>query len=262
MSKQRSTQSTSGRGSESSTVSAASATTTQDRTQTVGQSGKQSTTQGGSAVDPTKQKAQELAGQAQQKGTQTLESGLAKGKTQAAETLNTVAETLVVSGQQLRQRNQERIGRFVDQTANRVERVSNYLQNTDVSEIVEKTEEFARRRPAVFLGATFVLGILGARFLKSSRRQHEERAAGTGYSGGTRSGQGSSRARGTGVEREVPTSRSQDEWAAAGAKVSGFGDVADPKSQTQPVGDPGIGRGKGSLDYGAPHGRPDAPPRL
>jgi hypothetical protein len=261
MSKQRNTQPTSGRGSESSTTSAASATTTQDRTQTAGQSGKQSTAQSG-AVDQTKQKAQELAGQAQQKGTQTLESGLAKGKTQAAETLNTVAETLVVSGQQLRQRNQERIGRFVDQTANRVERVSNYLQNTDVSDIVEKTEEFARRRPALFLSGTFVLGILGARFLKSSRRQHEQRAAGTGYSGGTRSGQGSSRARGTGVEREVPTSRSQDEWAAAGAKVSGFGDVADPNSQTQPVGDPRIGRGEGSLDYGAPHGRPDAPPRL
>jgi hypothetical protein len=236
MSKQRSTQPTSGRGSQSDTASAA---------------------------DPTKQKAQELAGQVQQKAAQRVESGLTKGKSQAAETLNTVAESLVVSGQQLRERNRQDIGRFVDQAADKVQRVSNYLQKTDVSEIVDKTEEFARRRPALFLGGTFVLGLLGARFLKSSRRQQEQRAAGAGYSGGgTGSGQGYSRARGSGVEREVPTSRPQDEWAAAGAKVSGFGDVADPRSQTQPVGDPGLGRGKGSLDYGARHGGPDAPPRL
>lgn len=263
MSKQRSTQSTSGRGSQTDTASAASATATQDRTQTAGQSGKQSTAQGAGAVEQTKQKAQELAGQAQQKATQTVESGLAKGKSQAAETLNTVAESLAVSGQQLRQRNRQDIGRFVDQAADRVQRVSNYLSKTDVSEIVDKTEEFARRRPALFLGGTFVLGLLGARFLKSSRRQQEQRAAGAGDSGGgTRSGQGYSRERGTGVEREVPTSRPKEEWAAAGAGVSGFADVADPRSQAQPAGDPGLGRGKGSLDYGARHGGPDAPPRL
>jgi ElaB/YqjD/DUF883 family membrane-anchored ribosome-binding protein len=255
MSKQRSTQSTSGRGSESNTASAAPATTTEDRTQ-YGGTGKQSTAQSGGA-GAAKQKGEELMGQTQQKATQQLDSGLAKGKAQAAETLNTVAESLVASGQQLRQRKQERIGRFVDQTANRVQRVSNYLQNTDVGEIVEKTEEFARRRPALFLGGTFVLGILGARFLKSSRRQQEQRAA--GYTGGARSGQGYSRGRGTNVEREV-SSRPQDEWAAAGKNAPAFGDVADPRSQTQPVGDPGIGRGKSQLDYGERHGGPE--PRL
>jgi hypothetical protein len=256
MSKQRSTQSTSGRGSESNPVSAAPATANQDRTQYTGQGGKQSTAQSGGAA---KQKGDEL-GQPQQKATQQIDSGLAKGKAQAAETLNTVAETLVVSGQQLQQRNQERIARFVDQTANKVQRVSKYLQNTDVSEMVQKTEEFARRRPALFLSGTFVLGILGARFLKSSRRNQEQRAAGAGYSG-TRSGQGYSRGRGTAVEREV-SSRPQDEWAAAGKNVPAFGDVADPRSQTQPVGDPGFGRGKSPIEYGDRHGGPDTPSRL
>ena len=201
MSKQRSTQSTSGRGSESSSASTASATTSpQDRTQTAGQSGKQSTAQSG-AVEQTKQKAQDLAGQAQQKATQRVESGLAKGKSQAAETLNTVAQSLVISGQQLRERNQQGVSRFVDQAADRVQRVSNYLQKTDLSEIVDSAEQFARRRPALFLGGAFALGLLGARFLKSSRRQQEQRTAGDS-GGATRSGQGYSRERGTGGERD------------------------------------------------------------
>jgi hypothetical protein len=257
MSKQRSTQSTSGRSSSSSTAST-SAGTTQDRTTSGGQSGGQSATQGRGTVEQTKQKAQELAGQVQQKATQRVESGLAKGKTQAAQTLNTVAESLVVSGQQLRERNQQNVSRFVDQAADKVQRASNYLQNTEVSEIIDTAEEFARRRPGLFLTGAFALGLLGARFLKSSRRQQEQLATSGGYSG-TR--QGSSRKRTGASDQEVGTPRAQDEWAAAGGKARGLADVGS-RAQTPPIGDPGFGRGKGPLDYGTPHGGPEAPPRL
>jgi ElaB/YqjD/DUF883 family membrane-anchored ribosome-binding protein len=262
MSKQRSTQSTSGRSSQTSTTRDTATTTTQDQTRTGGQNLGQSTAQGRDVVDQTKQKAQELSSQMQQKATQRVESGLAKGKSQAAETLNTVAQSLVVSGQQLRERNQEGVSRFVDQTADRVQRVSNYLQNTDVSEIVDRTEDFARRRPALFLGGAFALGLLGARFLKSSRRQQEQRAASAGYPGaGTPSGQKYSRERGV-ADQEVPTRRPQDEWAAAGADVGGLADVAGTGAQTQPLGEPGFGRQKAPIDYGIPPGGPEAPPRL
>jgi hypothetical protein len=140
--------------------------------------------------------------------------------------------------------------------------VSNYLQNTDVSEMVDRTEEFARRRPALFLGGAFALGLLGARFLKSSRRQQEKQTAGTGYSGtGTRSGQGYSRERTVAVDQEVPTPRPQEEWAARGADVSGLADVASTRPQTQPLSESGFGRQKGSLDLGLPPGGPEATQR-
>jgi hypothetical protein len=256
MSKQRSTQSTSGRSSQSSTSRAT--TTTQDQSQTGGQSGVQSTMQGGSVVEQTKQKAQELSSQVQQKATQRVESGLTKGKIQAAETLNTVAQSLIVSGQQLRERNQEGVSRFVDQAADRVQRVSNYLQNTNVSEIVDSTEQFARRRPALFLGGAFVLGLLGARFLKSSRRQ--QTAGGERWAaGGVGSGRGYSRERGVGVDQEVPTPRPQEEWAAGSTPVTGLADVAQPGVQTQPLGESGFGRQRGPLDYNIPPGGPEAP---
>ena len=34
-------------------------------------------------------------------------------------------------------------------------------------------QRFARRQPAVFIGSAFALGLVGARFLKSSRQQNE-----------------------------------------------------------------------------------------
>jgi hypothetical protein len=209
-------------------------------------------------VEQTKEKAQELAGQVQQKATQRVESGLTRQKGQAAETLNTVAQSLIISGQQLRERNQEPVSRYVDQVADRVQRFSNYLQNTDVSEIVDRTEQFARRRPALFLGGAFALGLLGARFLKSSRRQVE----GTGLragGGGMASGYGYSRER-TVIDQEVPTSRQQNEWAAGGAGVTGLADVR-PSAQTQPLSESGFGRPRDTLDLGLPPGGPEATQR-
>jgi hypothetical protein len=39
-----------------------------------------------------------------------------------------------------------------------------------VDDLLREAEEFARRDPALFLGVAFTLGVLGARFLKSSGR--------------------------------------------------------------------------------------------
>src|SRR3712207_3661081 len=190
MSRQRSgTSSTSGRGSQSGsgTRGTSSRTTTQDQefggatgaasggAQTGGSFSPTEAQSSGTGGQGTMEKAQQLAGQVQQKATQRVESGLSRGKTQAAETLRTVADSLLNTGQQLRERDQEPVSRYVDQFADRVQRFSNYLQSTDVSEIVDSTEDFARRRPALFLGGAFALGLLGARFLKSSRRQVESR---------------------------------------------------------------------------------------
>ena len=37
--------------------------------------------------------------------------------------------------------------------------------------MVTQVEQYARRQPAIFLGGAFALGLLGARFLKSSNPQ-------------------------------------------------------------------------------------------
>ena len=140
------------------------------------------------AVDQAKEKAQQLAGQAREQAGERLETGLHRGKTRAAESLGGVAQSLLQSGQQLRDQNQG-AGRYVEQAAQRMQQLSDYLQRTDVDDIIDGVENTARRQPALFLGAAFAVGLIGARFLKSSRRAQRQTAV-TRYEGDAYSGAG------------------------------------------------------------------------
>lgn len=57
---------------------------------------------------------------------------------------------------------------YGDKLAKQVEQFSNYLEKHNVGEMMKDVENFARRNPAYFIGGAFLLGFLGARFLKSS----------------------------------------------------------------------------------------------
>jgi hypothetical protein len=58
------------------------------------------------------------------------------------------------------------------------------LQHKDVREFLADLQRFARRQPAVFIGAAFAVGVISARFLKSSaepgRRSDAEPPRGPG----------------------------------------------------------------------------------
>jgi hypothetical protein len=49
-----------------------------------------------------------------------------------------------------------------------MERFTNRLKETDVGELFDDAQQFARRNPAMFIGSAFALGLVAARFLKSS----------------------------------------------------------------------------------------------
>lgn len=91
-------------------------------------------------------------------------------KQDAASTLSSVATTLLNSGLQLRDDRQEMAGEYVERAARQIERAAEYVQNTDLRQVVNEVEDFARRRPALFIGSAFAAGLLAARFLKSSQR--------------------------------------------------------------------------------------------
>jgi len=97
------------------------------------------------------------------------ESRIERGKQDAAVTLNSVATRLRQSGTQLRDEQQDFAGEYVQRAAQQIERAANYLQTADLREIVDEVESFARRRPAVFIGGAFALGILASRYLSNSR---------------------------------------------------------------------------------------------
>jgi len=115
-------------------------------------------------LQQTQRKAGEIADQAR---TQVM-SQLDSQKERATGGLGSVALALRQTGQHLREQEQVALGQYVERAAEAVERFSGSLGRRDVNEMVDEVENFARRQPALFLGSTFALGLLAARFLKSS----------------------------------------------------------------------------------------------
>jgi hypothetical protein len=105
-------------------------------------------------------------------------------KDRAAEGLGSLVQALRQTSQQLREQNQgAAVDEYLTSATDQVERFSNYVRSANVSQMVNQVEQFARRQPRLFLGGAFVLGLLGARFLKSSGQ------ASSSYSGPTPRGE-------------------------------------------------------------------------
>lgn len=106
-------------------------------------------------------------------------------KTRAAHSLSAVAEALRDSGQQLRDRNEAGVAPVMDRAADGVDRLSSFLNSRNVDDMMRDVQTFARRRPEVFLGAFFTLGVLAARFMKAGRHEPGVDRHGYGYVHGT-----------------------------------------------------------------------------
>ncbi len=127
------------------------------------------------------QRSKEVARQGQQKASEYAEKGqeqaksqIAQRKGEAAGQIEGIANALRQTGEQLHEQDQGSVGRYAEQAADQAERFSGYLRDRDADQLVGDVEDFARQRPAVFLGGAFLLGAAAARFLKSSAGQREE----------------------------------------------------------------------------------------
>jgi ElaB/YqjD/DUF883 family membrane-anchored ribosome-binding protein len=96
-------------------------------------------------------------------------SQLSTQKNRATDSIGTVAQAVRQASQQLRTQHHDGIANYIDQAANQLERFSERVRDKDIGELVRDAQQFARRQPAVFIGSAFAIGLLGARFLKSSR---------------------------------------------------------------------------------------------
>jgi hypothetical protein len=117
--------------------------------------------------------AGEKMGQAVDQAKQQTTSRLEDGREQVAESLYTTAHALRQTGQQLREQDQGTIATLADRTAQQAERGSGYLRGRDVPGLLDDTEQLGRTHPVLFTGGALALGLLGVRFLKSSRRQQQ-----------------------------------------------------------------------------------------
>lgn len=60
--------------------------------------------------------------------------------------------------------------KYGDTLADQVESISGYIERQDIRGLANDLQGFARRNPAIFVGGAFALGLLAARFFKSSPR--------------------------------------------------------------------------------------------
>ncbi len=134
-------------------------------------------------------------------------------KDKVTDTLDEVAKTVRRVGEPFREEPYRAVGEYVETAAGRIQGFAAQLRARDVTDLAADLGEFARRRPAAFVGAGLAVGLVAARLLKgssvesrpaASRRDRSEAAhAGGPYHRDANAAPGPSRAPG-----EVPRKRS------------------------------------------------------
>lgn len=98
----------------------------------------------------------------------TAAAQLSSQKARATGALGSVAAAIRQTSEPLRDSNQAMLADYAGQAADQLEQFSTRLGERDLNELMDDVNRFARRQPALFVGAAFAAGVLAARFLKSS----------------------------------------------------------------------------------------------
>jgi hypothetical protein len=123
----------------------------------------------------TQEKAREVAGQAQDKAREA--AGQARGRvsqevdrrsTQAGERVSSSAGDARFVADELRKQGKDGPARYVEQAADRAERLGGYLQQSDGDRILRDVEDFARRNPWAVAAGGLLVGFAASRMLKAS----------------------------------------------------------------------------------------------
>ena len=120
--------------------------------------------QGTEIIGQAQDQAMKLVDTARQQAT----SQISTQQQRLAGTLTTVATALHQASREMRNQDEGPIAEYVDTAANQVEQFANMLRDQDLEQLMTTTAQFARRQPALFLGAAFALGFAATRFIKSS----------------------------------------------------------------------------------------------
>jgi 2-succinyl-5-enolpyruvyl-6-hydroxy-3-cyclohexene-1-carboxylate synthase len=96
-------------------------------------------------------------------------SELKDQKGRATDVVDVLAHAVRQTTDQLREEHHDTIARYVDRAADQLERFSGRMRDKNMGELMHDVRDLARRQPTLFIGGSFVAGLLVARFLKSSR---------------------------------------------------------------------------------------------
>ena len=98
---------------------------------------------------------------------QNVTSRVDEQKNRAADGLGGIANVFRNAGNELRSEN-EALASYVDTASDQLRRFADQIRQKGVADMMDDVHSFARRRPALFIGGAFLVGLAVARFVKSS----------------------------------------------------------------------------------------------
>lgn len=113
---------------------------------------------------------EQKADEAGERVAETAQSTFESARERIASQLDAVARALETATYNLQQAEHADLSERAQPLIRKAENAAQYLRNKTPRELKDDLDGFARQRPAWFLGGAFVLGLLGARFLKSSEQ--------------------------------------------------------------------------------------------
>ena len=133
--------------------------------------------------------AKETAGQAYEAVTEKASTTLDQRKSTLTSGLTTVADSVRQVSENLGSSKTdsglaEAAAKYTNTAAQKLQDAAGYFESRNVRDMARDLEGFARRNPAMFFGAAFGLGMLAARFFKSTPTRYNEAGAGREFGAG------------------------------------------------------------------------------
>lgn len=119
--------------------------------------------QGGRTVRQAKSTVVDLKREAMERSKSIFE----KSKHNAAGKLEATSKAFRQAAQNFQGENSV-VSRYVDGVADKMDEASRYLREKEANQIIQDTEHFIKNQPVLVFSAAFAMGVVVARFLKSS----------------------------------------------------------------------------------------------
>jgi len=124
----------------------------------------------------TKETVKESTSRAAERFQEQGASWAATQKERIAEELSHVSYAFRQATDSLRHEDDQNVAAVTQLVAEQTSRVADYVRSGDVSRFRDDAEQFARRRPEVFFGGLFLVGLALSRFLKARPVSRQSRS--------------------------------------------------------------------------------------
>ena len=127
----------------------------------------------------SKQTLEQKTNQATQRVADKAQSSFENARNSVSQQMSSVAQAMSSAADRLKEQDQTGLSERVQQYVQKAENASQYLKDKSPRELKQDLEQLARDKPAWFLGGAFLVGVLGARFLKSSEKNVDQSMKGS-----------------------------------------------------------------------------------